>query len=352
MMFDKPPDGVSTESYGLLLMLLSAIFFSTMGCFVKLTAGDGYPSTELVCYRAVFQGIFVLIFMCRERSDFEGEEPKLLITIPIGRTNQEKIIVILRGLMGGLNFIMKFYSMLALPLGDAITLFSLHPIITVFMAWMFLGEEIRWTHIISAAATVTGAALMAGPSFLFYDEGDAEIEGINKLGYLTAIVGSFCAASVLVLIRKAGSLGVYTSQLLFSFAFFGGGLALLIGMTVGVPIEGMWVLPQTARSFWLLFGMGAIGSLGQLFLNFAGRFAPAGLGSIARSSDILWGYVFEAIVFGKVPKMTTFVGVTLILIALTIIAYEKVQEEQTTRSDESKKAEIEMGYKIHNGIQT
>ena len=134
---------------------------------------------------------------------------------------------------------------------------------------------------------------MAGPTFLVKDDGEVEEEPVDKLGYLTAVLGSFCAAGVLILIRKAGKLGVYTSQLLFSFTVFGGALALFLGMTIGLNFEGMWIAPPSSRIYWLLFGMCSIGSIGQLMLNFAGRFAPAGLGSIARSSDIIWGYILD-----------------------------------------------------------
>ena len=339
--------GLSREAYGLVLMFISAIFFSAMGTFLKLTSQFGFPSTELVFYRAMFQGFFVCIYMTRYESDAEeGVEQKRLIKMPLGKSKNEMPVVIGRGLMGGLNFIMKFYSMLALPLGDAITLFSLHPIITVFMARIFLGETIRPTHIFAALATVTGAALMAGPTFLFEDEREQEAEEVNKLGYLTAIIGSFCAASVLVLIRKAGKLGVYTSQLLFSFTVFGGGIAFMIGMTLGLRIEGIWIVPPTAKAFWLIVGMCSIGSIGQLLLNYAGRFAPAGLGSIARSSDILWGYVLEMIVFKQIPSWTTLVGVTLILIALSTVSYEKYLDEKRRIEIESKEEPtVEMGYK-------
>jgi drug/metabolite transporter (DMT)-like permease len=223
MMQSNPPLGLSTESYGLLLMLISAMFFSGMGCFLKLASEFGIPSTELVFYRALFQGVFVIAYMLRTNSEVsqeENAEPKLLIKTPLGKTKDEIPIVIGRGLMGGLNFMMKFYSIIALPLGDAITLFSLHPIITVFLARFFLGETVRYSHIFAAFTTVAGAALMAGPTFLFDNDEVGEVEEVDKLGYLTAILGSFCAAGVLILIRKAGKLGVYTSQLLFFFYCF------------------------------------------------------------------------------------------------------------------------------------
>lgn len=334
---NQAPFGLSFETYGLLLMGLSAIFFSMMGTLVKLSSQYSFPSTELVFYRAVFQGVFVVIYMMRNRAEEkeDGVEPRRLIEIPLG-TRDQILVVLGRGFMGGLNFIVKFYSILALPLGDAITLFSLHPIITVLMANIFLGEKIRRTHMFSAVASFTGAVLMAGPSFLFADrEMEDEVEGVNKLGYLTAILGSFFAASVLVLIRKAGKMGVHTSQLLFSFSLCGGGIALLVGMTLGLRVEGGWIAPPSTKAAWLAIALCGVGAIGQLLLNYAGRFAPAGLGSIARSSDIVWGYILEVLVFGQIPSWTTFGGVTLILVALITVSYEKYIDEQMNATNKS-----------------
>ncbi len=303
MDFSTPLFGLSLETYGLLLIFLSAFFFSVMGCFMKLSSESGIPSTELVFARAIFQGIFVILFMLRSTHtpEVEGEEPKLLIKMPLGKSKEVIPTVIARGLLGGLNFTLKFYSMMALPLGDAITLFSLHPIITVFMARFFLGEQIRYSHIFAAFSTVTGAILMTGPTFLVDGDGEMEVEAVNKLGYLTAVLGSFCAAGVLVLIRKAGKLGAYTSQLLFSFTVFGGGLTLLLGMTIGLKVEGMWIVPPSSRISWYLFGMCSIGSIGQLMLNFAGRFGKIGRPpSITIHSFV--EFVFDSFCFFLQPR--------------------------------------------------
>ena len=86
--------------------------------------------------------------------------------------------------------------------------------------------------------------------------------------------------------------------------------------------------------------------MGQLLLNYAERFAPAGLGSIARSSDILFGYILEMIVFNEIPSWTTLIGVVLILIALTIVAYEKYKDEKAKQSEgDTKESTVEMGYR-------
>ncbi len=72
--------------------------------------------------------------------------------------------------------------------------------------------------------------------------------------------------------------------------------------------------------------------------------APAGLGSIARSSDILWGYILEMIVFDEIPSWSTAVGVILILIALFTVSYEKMKDDRAEGLEQDEST-VELGYK-------
>ncbi len=324
--------------------------YSTMGTLTKLTSQFEIPSTELAFYRTSSQLLIVIIYMIRNKSEEEdGVESKRFIEMPFGKSRDQIPIVLGRGFLGALVAILEFYSMLALPLGDAITLFSLHPIITVFMAHIFLREEIKKAYIISAFATVIGAILMAGPSFLFaQQEMEDEAEGVDRLGYLTAILSSFCAAGVMTFLRKAGKMGVHTSQLFFSFTCNGVIVSLLLGSTLGLRVEGHWFTPPTARATLLIVGMCLVSFFAQLLLNYAGRLTPAGLGSIARSSVILWGYILEVLIFDEIPSMITLLGVGLIISALFTVSYEKYLDERNEKLlNESKGEEsssVDIGY--------
>ena len=84
--------------------------------------------------------------------------------------------------------------------------------------------------------------------------------------------------------------------------------------------------------------------LSSITILLSKRFAPAGLGSIARSSDILWGYILEMVIFDEIPSWSTAVGVILILIALCTVSYEQMKDEQA-RASEEKESAVELGYK-------
>ena len=258
--------------------------------------------------RAIFQGTLVVLAMLWFRDtthhdsslSSQSSEGQRLLWSPFGGPRVRNV-VLARGIVGGFGFLMYYYTISALPLGDATTLLSLNPIITVIAASIFLKEPFRITHIVAALFSLIGCVLIAKPSFLFhgshatiYDE-----EKHSSIGYVTALIGACCGATVYILIRRAGKGGVHTLQLLFSWVAFGTFFRVLVGVAipVGSGKGSPFLWPSTRTSWGYVLGVCIFGSLGHLLMNYAARHAPAGLASIMRSSGIVWSYGLEVIVF-------------------------------------------------------
>jgi len=347
------PSWMSTESYSLLLLLISAMLFSTMGVFLKLASNSGLPATELVLFRAMYQGVFVVLgllhwsptsiaeggdeYLANSSSGSSGSK-RILLQTPFGGTPKVQNVVIARGIFGGVGFVMYFVSIKMLPLGDAITLFSIYPIITIALAAIMLGEQVRSVHVLATTASLAGAIFIARPTFIFgisssnmnTDDGNDDSELSSSyywVGYITAMIGSCCGAAVMTLIRKAGTIGAHALQLLFSWAVFGISASIVFGFLLQ-SIDGVWYIPTSSRVWMYLIAMGTVGSCAHFLMNYAGRLAPAGLGSIVRSSDIVWAYMWEIVVFGQMPQPLTWFGVALILVSLGAVAVQKFWDEQ------------------------
>mmetsp|Transcript_11872 Transcript_11872/g.28126 ORF Transcript_11872/g.28126 Transcript_11872/m.28126 type:complete len:369 (-) Transcript_11872:147-1253(-) len=310
------PSWLSVETYGLILVFFSAIFYALAGAFVKLGhLHGGLPSTELVFARGIFQGSLIVLglYVCR---DAKGER---LIAYPFGKSREAQKLVWMRGIIGGAGFLLDYHCMAVLPLGDAMTLMSLYPFITIILARIFLDEEIKALHVITTTASVSGAVFIGQPTFLF----GGGPEDVPRLGYITGLLGSCCLASILILIRKAGKIGVHTFQLLLSWALFGVVFSVVVG-----PYEGKWQWPSSASVWGHIVGVCLIGAGCHFMLNYAGRLAPAGLVSVVRASDILWAYCFEILLFAQRPNFYTWIGVVLVLGSLIAIGVEKIKESR------------------------
>lgn len=318
---------MSTESFGLAILLASAILYSGMGIFLQLAAvRGGFPSTQLVCLRATFQGSLVVAAMCWTR---HSDDDSLLIWRPLGNSWAVQRVVLLRGAVGGLGFLLYFYTLTVLPLGDAVALSSLKSVVTIVLGWLVLGEAVRPVHMGVAVTSIVGAVLVAKPTFLFGHDDDDNAPPRNATGYFTALLGCCTAASVLILIRKAGAVGAHTLQLLFSWAMFG-----LLFSLVGRPLieshnHGKpWIWPSSTTAWSYVAAMCMIGSVGHFLLNFAGKLAPAGPASITRSSDMVFAYLWEHLVFHQVVVRSTVVGVVLIATSVVWLGIDKIRHEQ------------------------
>jgi len=213
---------------------------------------------------------------------------------------------------------------------------SMSPIITVVAASIFLKETIQISHAIAAVLGLIGAILLAQPTFLFgrHDDNNNNENDSNSVGYLTGFVGACIGASVFILVRKAGKVGVHTLQLLFSWCFFSIIYCLLWGiMTLvfrspededhAVTQSVLAAVQKTRRSWMYVLGVCIVGTAGHFLLNYAGMLAPAGIGSMTRLSGMMWSYLLEMYVFHQLPQFRTVLGFSFILFSLVLIALEK-----------------------------
>jgi drug/metabolite transporter (DMT)-like permease len=316
---------LSVESFGLLLVLLSAMLYAIAGAFVKLGHIEGgLPSTELVFARGIFQGGCIVLGLYMSKD----EKNQRLINYPFGKGTAAKQLVWARGIIGGFGFLLDYHCMAVLPLGDAITLMSLYPFLTIFLARAFLGEEIKLLHLAVTTSSLIGAVFIAQPTFVF-GKGSTDLPS-SSLGYVTGCLGSVCMACVVTLIRKAGNIGVHTFQLLLAWALLGTIFSVLMG-----PLEGQWKLPSSPLIWWYVMGVCGVGAGAHLVLNYAGRLAPAGLVSVVRASDIMWAYACEILIFEQLPNTYTWIGVVLVLGSLLAIAIEKSKTANPLKKKDS-----------------
>jgi drug/metabolite transporter (DMT)-like permease len=355
----RPPwtCGLSMEHASLLLLLVSAGSYSIMGCFVKLiTTTTDITPIQVVFVRAVVQMIVVVTAMffvtipigvassgCQQQHQQQQHEVPL-IQHPLGLSKDIARVCIIRGICGGCGFCLYFYTISVLPLGDAMTILSLNPVITVMMAPTLLNEPWTKVQLFSAITSVIGSVVLARPPREWFGGGGGGGEEFNGFihdndnsneqdeysttlaetnwGYLTGLLGACTAAGTYILIRKAGKMGVHALNLLFSWCVFG----LLFSTVIMILTNDTFVWPSSSLTWMYLTGSCVFGMTAHFILNFAARLAPAGIASIIRSSGIVWSYVLEVSVFHQVPQMWTIVGVSLILTSLGVIALEKRQE--------------------------
>ncbi|KAL7460746.1 hypothetical protein ACHAXS_001190 [Conticribra weissflogii] len=251
--------------------------------------------------------------------------PPRIITRPFGNTTEICKIIIFRGFIGGLGYLNFFYTLSTLPLGDATTLLSLYPVITIFLARCVLGEPIKTVQLIASVLSVIGACLICQPSFLVGKSEEVESGRIASqtqyptFGYVTALLGSVCASCVIVLIRKAGNVGAHTLQLLFSWVVFGIIFSLIAEVMMGRhSSNSKWFIPSR-NELLPIIGVCITGSGSHFLLNYAAKLAPASIGGLVRSTDIGWSYLWQVMILGITPQTGTYWGVCCVCFSLILV---------------------------------
>jgi len=284
----------NTEGGGVFIMFISAILLSVQGLFIQLANDDGlgFQIGELIFARCFSQLVVCSIYLSATGTSWVGEPG---IRLP----------VILRGFFGGVCTGLWFYATIVLPLGDAIALISLHPILTCFFSWLILGERLHIVHFASLAFCIGGAFLICQPDFMFHENLD---DRETHLGYMAAFSAALCYTVIFICMRKAKSADPFS--LMFSLAMFG-------------SILGVWLTLHEDQHFqgnYLYLALAILsGLLSQWTLNFAGRVARAALGSIIRCSDIVWAYLFEFLIFHEDMNLYTVLGFLFVLLSVVFV---------------------------------
>lgn len=339
------------ETRALALLAFESMIFALQGIFVKIASqSGGLPSTQLVFLRSILQlcVVFLVMFTSREEHVTDG---RLLITVPFGRAHQRGI-VLLRGFFGGVVVIMYFFCVSTIPVGDAITLASMTPVYTVFMAQITMGEPIKTSHVVSILMSIVGALAIAYPSLNF--QRGAGMTSLLEMGYGAGVLSSFLYAVIIVFMRRAGALGVHTSQLMLSLSVFGMVISYLTKVAAAhdfVFSEPPW-RPLTFELCWrYVLPVCVVGASAMFLLNYAARSAPAGLASIVRGTTIGWGYVFQIIVFHQIPATPTIVGVVLVFCSLGLVAWERSKLAAAMSEEERDELQKSMGFSEHHRFE-
>ena len=269
-----------------------------------------------------------------------------------------------------LNFVSSaslYFAYQFLNLGNAITLRSATAIFAIFIEGCILkNEDIEIKHWIVTFLTIIGIIFMAQPSWIFDNingsNQETDVESNEKewqrfIGYLCGLTSSMSTAVGSLIIKKiisiekkqqtqldilakdqrgvtvvglyALTIGRFVLGILFSLIVYAKFLIVDFNSSSSSSIRNV---NMNASLWWYLIGIGIITLCMYGGLNYSLQFLLVTESKLIRSTDVIWAFILQVIIFGQIPDFLDIIGVCCIVIpvtALNVYSVKKVKAKQS-----------------------
>jgi drug/metabolite transporter (DMT)-like permease len=286
---------------GAFLMALASTFFCITACLVKY--GSYIGAYRMAFFRFVIGLGLITIAVMSGRVKLVFNNRKLLF---------------LRGLAGGIAILIGLVSITKLGLGKGMVLICSYPIFASVISAVFLKERLRLFDI--------GAILTAvvGIYFIAYEKQ----QGFSLLVFgkyeLLAVLGAMIAGMVVSLIRKLhdtdDSWAIYFSQCAV-------GMWLVLGPSLSV--EGTVGL----SGVFILLGIGVTVTIGQLLMTEGFKYVPVKTGSLLLMLEPVLCYVAGVAIFREDLTLSSVFGSVLVIGACMVVLAGRRQKTRTIKSN-------------------
>ncbi|WP_246270390.1 DMT family transporter [Hongsoonwoonella zoysiae] len=281
---------------GILLKVTSALIFTGMLTLIKYVS-ERVPVGEIMFARNFVGMVPVLVMVA-----FRGELGTAFVTRrPLGHIG--------RALVGATAMALWFSALARIPLPDATAISFSAPLMTVILAWLFLGEVVRvyrWTAVMIG---LLGIVVILSPHLT----GDV-LSNEAAAGALFAFGAAVFMALAAIFVRKLTS-SERTSTIVLWFS----GTASLLSL-LSLPFG--WVMPGTT-DFLILIAIGLLGGIGQAMLTQSYRFAEASTIAPFEYTTLLWASAFGWVFFSEVPTVEVIAGAAIVIAAGIFVIYRE-----------------------------
>ncbi len=284
-------------------MLFSALISAFNGAIAKILSDD-MSALEIVFFRNII-GVGLILYALKL------QPPSLL--------GGKFHLLFMRGLFGFIAMILFFYTITAIPLGEAITLNKTSPLFVSILAFYLLGEHLNKRTIFALLIGLIGIILITKPFGMSI-----------SYEHLLGILGGFFAALAYATIKKIKE--IYDSRIIV-LSFVGIGTiipAILFSISpyVNTPTSLEFLFPKfvppLTLKLWLLIGfMAVISTLSQWLLTKAYSASKASIIGVISYTNIPFAIGFGFLLGDKFPDFWTFCGIGLIVLGGVLVSKAK-----------------------------
>ena len=278
---------------GVLYMLLAALISALNGAIAKVLTQD-ISALEVVFFRNLI-GIPLIVYALRHTP------PKL--------SGGKIHLLILRGFLGFSAMILFFYTIMTIPLAEAITLNKTSPFFGTIIAFYILKEHVSIVTLFALVLGFLGIVFITKPTGM-----------VISYEHFLGILGGFFAAAAYTTIKKIKD--VYDARVIV-LSFVGIGtivpaILFLISPYVNAPqslsfLFPEFILPNELIIWLLIVFMALISTLSQWLLTKAYSSSSIAIIGVVSYTNIPFAVGFGWFLGDAFPDIFTFIGISFIV---------------------------------------
>ena len=266
---------------GIVLIVVSAVAFSTAGLFTRLIAVDTWT---VLFWRGLFGGLFIAGYIA-----WQHRSRALAAVRAIGW------IGLLAAGCSTAATICFIHALRLTSVADVMVIGATAPFVTAALAWLWTGERESPVTLAASAVALAGVALMF----------DSTMSATHLLGNLLAFAMTVLMSIMMVIIRRRRETPMLPAASLSAF---------LCALAV-LPLASPGAVTATDFAWLVLFGTTQFG-LGLLLLTMGTRLISATRSALIGALDTPLAPVWVWLAFGEVPLLMTCVGGAIVMAAV------------------------------------
>ena len=290
-------------------IVIAHVLFTTSDMGIKMISGD-YALHQIILTRSSVAILFTLLVFV----PLEGGIKNLL--------TKQLTLHILRGFGIGIANLCFFSSLISLPLGEAMAIFFIAPVLISLLSVFILKEKGHLESWLAVLVGLIGVLLILRPSF----------EDFNPATILPLIAALAYAMVQIITCKlgekeKASTMAFFVQLNLIVFSavfglFFGDGTLANPSQPIINFIFRVWILPSWIDGL-IMCGLGLLNGIGIYFISQAYRNSRAIVIAPFEFVAIPLAIFWSIIIFGDWPDIVSWLGILLIAGAgLFIIFHE------------------------------
>ncbi|KAK8773061.1 hypothetical protein V5799_012398 [Amblyomma americanum] len=239
---------------------------------------------------------------------------------PFGPSSAQPLLIV-RTILSLGAAALRLSSLSYLTIADSSIITSLTPLMVAITASLFLAEPCHWTQGAAVALSILGITLVVKPPFLATAGGSFTEE--QYIGIAYGLSHTVLNGVTTVCIRAIK--GVSRSVVVFHY----GCLSMLLVSFVSIAMGRLRIFYDGSQIGYLLL-ISHLTFAVQMFLTKALQIENASVVTIVKtSSDVIFGFVMQAVFLNVYPDLFSMFGGTFVLIGVLIIGLRKIAQAAT-----------------------